>query len=360
MEEAGGNPGRSGHRMAMRAAEILCECRENLATLFSVDDPLCICFAANATEALNLALKGSLKPGDHVVYSSMEHNSVWRPLVKMETCGVKISMAEADKSGIVSPAAIDKVLQPNTVLIAVTHASNVNGAVNPIAGIGEIARKKNILFLVDAAQTAGVLPIDVHAMNIDLLAFPGHKGLLGPQGTGGLYVGRRANLDTIKEGGTGSNSASSRQPDLLPDRYESGTMNTPGIAGLNEGVKYVLGCEIEKISRRERSLAEYLLDGLGQIDGVCLYGPRNLKDHIGVVSFNLRKWDCEQVAEQLDLDFQIACRAGLHCAYLAHKSQGTEKTGAVRFSLSPFVSQSDIGLTLEAIRELSQRSNRTH
>ena len=342
--------------MAMRAAEILCECRENLAKLFAIDDPLRICFTANATEALNLALKGSLKPSDHVVYSSMEHNSVWRPLVKLEQGGVRMSMASADESGFVSPESVSRALRSDTTMIVVTHASNVNGTVNPIAEIGKIARKRNIRFLVDAAQTAGALPIDVQAMNIDLLAFPGHKGLLGPQGTGGLYIGRAVNLDTIKEGGTGSESASSRQPETVPDRYESGTLNTPGIAGLNEGVKYILQCGVEQIRRHEQALTRQLLDGLRQLHGVRLYGRLKPEDRIGVISFNLEGRDCEWVAAELDREFQIACRAGLHCAYLAHQTQGTAATGAVRFSLGPFASQDEIDAAVAAVRGLTQRS----
>ena len=229
----GANPGRSGHRMAVRASEKVMECRENLARLFSIPDPLRIVFTSNGTEAVNLALKGLLRPGDHVLLSGMEHNAVVRPLKKLESAGVELSVLKTDPEGRVDSADIAVKVRPNTKLLVVTHASNVTGTVNDLFSLGRLAKEHNIVFMVDAAQTAGNTPIHVGEAQIDLLAFPGHKGLLGPQGTGGLYVSEGITLDTLKEGGTGSLSESLDQPDFLPDRYESGTLNTPGIAGLN-------------------------------------------------------------------------------------------------------------------------------
>jgi len=265
MEQAGGNPGRSGHRLAMRASETVYACRENLAKLFGVRDPLRICFTSNATESLNLAIHGLLKPGDHAVFSAMEHNSVWRPLRELERRGVVISIAAAGPDGIVHPGSIVIQLRRETKLIVLIHASNVNGALNPVEEVGRIARERGIRFLVDAAQTAGVVPIDVEAMHIDMLAFPGHKGLLGPQGTGGLYVHESIRLEPLKQGGTGSDSESPSQPEFAPDRYESGTVNTPGIAGLNEGVKYLLERGVSEVQRHEQTLSGRLLAGLAAV-----------------------------------------------------------------------------------------------
>jgi cysteine desulfurase family protein len=354
IEQAGGNPGRSGHRLAMRAGEIVYTCRENLAKLFGVRDPLRICFTSNATESLNLAVKGSLEPGDHAVFSAMEHNSVWRPLRELERRGVRISMAPAGANGIVRCDSIVSQLRPDTKLIVLIHASNVNGAVNPVEEVGRIARERNVRFLVDAAQTAGVVPIDVEAMKIDLLAFPGHKGLLGPQGTGGLYVRDSIRLGPLKHGGTGSESESPLQPEFAPDRYESGTLNTPGIAGLNEGVKYLLQHGVAEIERQEQTLTERLMRGLTEIQRIHVYGPANPCERTGVISFNIEGRDPVLVADELDRTFDIACRAGLHCAYLAHRTQGTDQTGTVRFSLGALSTQGDLDVALAAVRILAQ------
>jgi len=358
IEESGGNPGRSGHRLAMKAGETVYACRENLASLFGVFDPLRICFTSNATESLNLAIKGSLEPGDHVVFSAMEHNSVWRPLRELERRGVCISMAPAGPDGIVHCDSIVSQLRPNTKLIALIHASNVNGALNPVEEVGHIARERNVRFLLDAAQTAGVVPIDVEAMNIDLLAFPGHKGLLGPQGTGGLYVRDSIQLEPLKHGGTGSESASPMQPEFAPDRYESGTLNTPGIAGLNEGVKYLLRQGVTEIRRRERALTERLLGGLAELQRLHVYGPANPGERTGVISFNIEGRDPVLVAGDLDRTCDIACRAGLHCAWLAHRTQGTDQTGTVRFSLGALSTEQDVDAALAAVRILAQKGKR--
>jgi cysteine desulfurase family protein len=354
IEHAGGNPGRSGHRLAMRAGETVYACRENLAKLFGVSDPLRICFTSNTTESLNLAIRGSLEPGDHVVFSAMEHNSVWRPLRELERRGVHISMAPAGANGIVRCDNIVSHLRPDTKLIVLIHASNVNGALNPVEEVGRIARERNVRFLVDAAQTAGVVPIDVEAMRIDLLAFPGHKGLLGPQGTGGLYVRDSIRLEPLNHGGTGSESESSTQPEFAPDRYESGTLNTPGIAGLNEGVKYLLQRGVAEIQRQEQTLTERLVRGLAEIPRIHVYGTANPCERTGVISFNLEGRDPVLVADELDRTFDIACRAGLHCAYLAHRTQGTGQTGTCRFSLGALSTGRDVDVALGAVRALAQ------
>lgn len=347
----GANPGRSGHRLAMQAGEKIYECRENLARLFGIGDPLRIAFTANATEAINLAVKGLLAAGDHVLISSMEHNAVVRPLKKLESRGVELSIVKADPGGRVDLKDIEKSIKPNTRLLIVTHASNVTGTVNDVQSIGSLARAHKIIFMVDAAQTAGKYPVDVELMNIDLLAFPGHKGLLGPQGTGGLYVREGLTLDTLKEGGTGSVSKSLEQPDFLPDRYESGTLNTPGIAGLNEGVKYILDTGIDNIRQHEKQLEEQMLKGLGQIPGVKAYGSNN--PELGVISITIDGRDCNEVGNELDDKYGIAVRGGLHCAFLAHETMGTQNTGTVRFSIGPFNTTGDIEQAITAVKTIA-------
>lgn len=349
----GANPGRSGHRMAVRASEKVMECRENLARLFSIPDPLRIVFTSNGTEAVNLALKGLLRPGDHVLLSGMEHNAVVRPLKKLESAGVELSVLKTDPEGRVDSADIAVKVRPNTKLLVVTHASNVTGTVNDLLSLGRLAKEHNIVFMVDAAQTAGNTPIHVGEAQIDLLAFPGHKGLLGPQGTGGLYVSEGITLDTLKEGGTGSLSESLDQPDFLPDRYESGTLNTPGIAGLNEGIKFILDTGISCIQEHEKQLTRLMLEGLAEINKVKLYGSGDMEHRTGVISITVGQKDCHEVCDELDEKYGIAARGGLHCACLAHKTLGTLGSGTIRFSVGFFNTCGDIDRALAAIREIA-------
>ncbi|TEB16959.1 putative cysteine desulfurase [Pelotomaculum sp. FP] len=353
IKEYGANPGRSGYRMAIRASEKIFECRENLAKLFGITDPLRIAFTSNATEAINLAVKGLLVPGDHVVLSSMEHNAVIRPLKKLETAGVEVSIVKTDLSGKIDNADIAEHIRRNTKLLIATHASNVTGTVNDLASLGRLAKEHKIAFMVDAAQTAGNIPINVERMNIDLLAFPGHKGLLGPQGTGGLYVRAGITLDPLKEGGTGSLSESPEQPDFLPDRYESGTLNTPGIAGLNEGVKFILETGIDKIQNHEKQLAGYMLEGLGEMDNVKVYGIDDTEHRIGVISITIDGKDCHEVCGALDEKYDIAARSGLQCAYLAHETIGTQNKGTIRFSTGFFNTVEDIHKAVKAVKEIA-------
>lgn len=348
-----GNPGRSGHRMAMRAGEKIFECRENLARLFGIDDPLRVIFTLNATEAINLAIKGLLAPGDHVIISSMEHNSVVRPLNKLEATGVELSIVKADPDGRVDVGDMVKCIRRNTKLVAVTHASNVTGTINDVAVLGGLVKEHGCLFMVDAAQTAGKCLIDVGHMHIDLLAFPGHKGLLGPQGTGGLYVAEGIGLNTLKEGGTGSFSASPAQPEDSPDRYESGTLNTPGIAGWNEAIKFILERGVRHIEEREKRLERYMVEGLSGLKKVKIYGSRESEPGIGVISFNIEGKDCHEVCQELDQKYGIAARGGLHCAYLAHETIGTLDTGTIRFSLGYFNTINDIDQALKALEEIA-------
>ncbi len=353
IKEYGANPGRSGHRMAIKAGEKIFECRENLARLFGIADPLRIVFTINATEAINLAVKGLLASGDHVIISSMEHNAVVRPLKKLEALGVELSIVKANPDGKVYTEDIAAKIKENTKLLLVTHASNVTGTINNLKSIGRLAKKNKVLFMVDAAQTAGNCPVDVALMNIDLLSFPGHKGLLGPQGTGGLYVREGIVLDTLKEGGTGSLSESPAQPDFSPDRYESGTLNTPGIAGWNEGIKYILETGLVNIQNHEKQLVKQLLEGLGEIRKVKVYGSDNIELRTGVISITVDGKDCHEVCRELDEKYDIAARGGLHCAYLAHETIGTQKTGTVRFGIGFFNTVAEIDKVLEAVKTIA-------
>ena len=297
--------------------------------------------------ALNFAINGFVKPGAHIVISGMEHNSVYRPV---SNCGCSFSVAEPDPTGFVSVESIKKATKANTSLIIVTHASNVVGTINPITQIGEFAKSRNITFLVDAAQTAGLLDIDVKRDNIDMLAFAGHKTLLGPSGTGGLYISPKVQLSPIFYGGTGSVSESPDQPDFLPDRFESGTLNIIGIAGLTEGVRYILKNTTKTIRQYEQRLTERLLQGLYNIDNLTLYGGTN---RVGIVSFSLNNTDSVSVCNILD-SYNIASRGGLHCSPLAHKSLNTPD-GLVRLSVSCFNTYSDIDKTIDAVYKISKQ-----
>jgi cysteine desulfurase family protein len=303
-----------------------------------------------------MAIKGVLNPGDHVLCSSMEHNSVWRPLVALENQGIQLTVVATDSDGVMDPASVARAIQDNTKLIAMIHASNVSGSIQPLAEIGRLSRERGIPFLVDAAQSAGSIPIDVEAMQIDLLAFPGHKGLLGPQGTGGLYVSESVELRPLKEGGTGSESLSPLQPLVYPDRLESGTLNLPGIAGLNESLRYLLRKGVAAIGHREAMLTQRLLTGLTQINKVAVYGPPPGVERAAVVSFNIQGMDSEVVAAQLEQRVDIACRPGWHCAGLAHRTLGTDSLGTVRLSPGYFTRIVEIETALSVVAELAKEA----
>lgn len=355
MKNHGANPGRSGHRMALDASRIVYEAREALADFFNAESPRNIIFTSNATDALNIAIKGVLRPQDHVITTSMEHNSVARPLFALKKIGVQWDVARCDSKGYLDPEDIRKAIRPNTRLIAITHASNVTGTIMPVEEVGRIARERGILFLVDAAQTAGVIPIDVQKMNIDLLAFPGHKGLYGPQGTGGLYVREGVDIVPTKEGGTGSLSESLEQPSMFPDKFESGTLNTPGIAGLKAGVDFINGEGIEKIRAYEETLTEKFIDGIKDIKKIALYGPCNPSRMCAVVSINLEGLYSSELSHMLDSKFDIEVRPGLHCSPLAHDTIGTRERGTVRFSFSAFNTQDEIEIACRALGEISSK-----
>nr|WP_312214889.1 aminotransferase class V-fold PLP-dependent enzyme [Clostridioides sp.] len=348
------NPGRAGHKLAMKSARKIYDARENLAKLFNVDNPMTIVFTHNATDSLNLAIKGVLKKGDHVITTSMEHNSVIRPIKALESKGVENTIVECDKDGFLNPEDVEKAIKENTKLIVTTHASNVCGTLVDIKSVGGIAKKHGILYLVDASQTAGVYNIDVKDMNIDMLAMPGHKCLFGPQGTGVLYVREDLKLDILKEGGTGSKSEELTQPELFPDKYESGTHNTPGIVGLNEGVKFVLDKGIEKIREHEEELCQYMLDKLKEIENIEIYGPEDSKKRAAVIAMNIGDMDSGEVTFILDNEYDIATRSGIHCSPLAHTTLGTLGQGAVRFSIGYFNTTYDIDKAIKALKKISE------
>ncbi|RCW42959.1 aminotransferase class V-fold PLP-dependent enzyme [Paenibacillus prosopidis] len=350
------NPGRGSHTMAVRASRVLFDTRKQLSKLFNIKNPNDIAFTSNTTMALNMAIKGWLKPGDHVIATSVEHNSVRRPLYYLEqTIGVEVTYIEADDRGNIQLDDVAKAIRPNTTLAVVNHSSNLLGTILPIAEIAELTSKHNIKLLVDAAQSAGILPIDVRAMGIHMLAFPGHKGLLGPQGTGGLYIDPELDLEPLLHGGTGSQSEAREQPHVRPDRYEAGTQNTPGLAGLKMGVQHVLNETVQNIHTKEWTLAQRLMQGLLPLRGVRLLGPELGKQRTGIVAFNVDGIDPSELSFILDQHYRIAVRAGFHCTPLAHACAGTSMTGAIRASVGIYTTEAEVDALTEAIKEISQQ-----
>ncbi len=355
LERAGGNPGRSGHRLSIAAGRILYEVREAVAELFHAPDPLRVIFTNNATHALNLALYGLLHAGDRVVTTSMEHNAVMRPLRRLEQRGVEVVVVPCAPDGTVDLNAMDKAITEATRLVVVNHASNVVGTIAPVAEIANLAHRAGALLLLDAAQTAGVLPIDVQAMGIDLLTFTGHKGLLGPPGTGGLLLNETVNPDDIEpltQGGTGSRSEHEHQPNFLPDKFESGTPNGVGIAGLGAGIAWVMQHGVENIRKHEVELTRILLDGLRPLRGVTLYGPLDPQRRTAVVSFTVEGREVSEIGQRLDEEHEVLCRVGLHCAPAAHRTLGTFPKGTVRFAPGVTTTPQEVEEALAALEQV--------
>ena len=352
LNEVGGNPGRAAHAPAREASGLIDRTRRLLASLLGNVDPTRIIFTPSTTVALNLALKGLLKSGDHVLTTSMEHNSVLRPLNGMKKLGVSHSQIPCSSSGDLDPADIPPLIRSHTRLIALVHASNVSGNLMPVVEVGKIARERGLLLLVDAAQTMGKMAIEPGQQFIDLLAGPGHKGLLGPMGTGFLYVRPGLELEPLWEGGTGTYSESIKQPKTWPERFESGTCNGPGLAGLAEGIAEVQELGLETISAHEGRLVEIIVAGISELPGVILYGPKDRSSCTGTLSFNIKELDCSEVAHILDTAYSIAVRSGLHCAPAAHRTLGTLPHGTLRVSVGPYNTEDEIHTFVNAVGEI--------
>lgn len=355
LEHRAGNPGRSGHALAVAAGAVVAATRSELAALFGAPDPARIVFTLNATDALNMALWGLLVPGDRVVTTSMEHNAVVRPLHALAERGVTVTRVACAPDGTLDLDDLDRALRSGPVrLVAMCHASNVVGTILPARDAARLAHEHGSLFLLDAAQTAGVLPIDVLGMGIDFLAVPGHKALLGPTGTGALYVAPGIRLTPLRQGGTGTRSGEEHQPDELPAGLEAGTLNTVGIAGLGASLRYLRGRGREAIHAHETSLTARLIQGLADVAGVTIHGPRDAALQVATVSVSLDGWEPVDVAAALDSSFGIAVRSGLHCAPLAHRTLGTFPGGTVRLSPGPFSTDEDVDRAVTAIRKLAR------
>jgi len=354
IEDYAANPGRGGHTLAMKASKAVFRTRVQLSRLFGIQNLNNLFFYLNATQALNQAIKGFLKAGDHVISSSVEHNSVRRPIEYMRrTSQVEATFIEPRSDHHFYLEDFEKAIQPHTRLMVVSHASNLTGVILPIEELCKLAKERGITFLVDASQSAGVLPIHVEEMKIDMLAFPGHKGLYGPQGTGGLYVHNDIDLEPLIHGGTGSQSEAIEQPTTRPDRYESGTVNTVGLAGLQAGVTFVLEKGVDNIRQHEWELAKQTILKLQAIPGVIVYGPGIETERVGVVAFNIGEVDASEVSFILDQQYGIATRSGYHCTPLGHQTAGTEQRGAVRASFGIFNSDKDVEALINAVQEIS-------
>lgn len=349
-----GNAGRGAHEATLGASRVIFEARQGLAELFHAENPRQIVFTANSTESLNMAIKGVLQKGNHVITTQLEHNSVLRPLYEMEERGVELTIVKSDRRGCVDLADLEGAIRENTRAIVCTHGSNLTGNLVDIGKIGGMARSRGVLFCVDASQTAGVFPIDVQAMNIDILCFTGHKGLLGPQGTGGMYVREKVAVRPLKTGGSGVLTYSRSHPSQMPTALEAGTLNGHGIAGLNAAVAYIRETGMDVIRRKEQALTRRFYDGVKHIPGVTVYGDFERNERCPIVALNLGEYDSSEVSDALFMEYGIATRPGAHCAPLMHEALGTTKQGAVRFSFSHYNTEEEIDKAIQAMKELAE------
>ena len=349
-----GNPGRSAHDGALSASRTVFEARLALAELFGAESPDRIAFTANATEALNIAIKGILNPGDHVITTALEHNSVLRPLYEMEDKGVELTILPADRQGRLKEADFEAAIRTNTRAIVCTHGSNLTGNLVDIGRVGQIARRHGLLLVADASQTAGVFPIDVQKMQIDILCFTGHKSLLGPQGTGGLYVREGVEVRPLLSGGSGVQTYLRRHPPQMPTALEAGTLNAHGIAGLLAAVRYLQAAGLDAIRERELDLMERFYRQVSAIPGVTVYGDFSRRMRCPIVALNIRNYDSGEVSDALSSQHGIATRPGAHCAPRMHQALGTVEQGAVRFSFSHYNTEEEIEIAVSALRELAQ------
>lgn len=349
-----GNAGRGAHAPTLNASRLIYDTREKLAALFGTPDPSRIAFTCNATEALNIAIHGAIHPGEHVITTACEHNSVLRPLYLKEKEGTELTIIPADKKGRIRYDLLESSVKSNTSAIVLTHASNLSGNVTDLAFVSNFAKKHGLLLIVDASQTAGSLPINVVKMGIDILCFTGHKGLFGPQGTGGLYVREGLTLSPLKSGGSGIHSFDRQHPTDMPTALEAGTLNGHGIAGLNAGLDYILSTGVNNIHAKEISLARRFVNGISDISDLKLYGDIDAPLRTPIISLNIDNMSSASVSDILWEDYEICVRAGAHCAPLMHKTFGTEKQGAVRFSFSCFNTEAEIDTAIQAMHEIAE------
>lgn len=349
-----GNAGRGAHAPTLNASRLIYDTREKLATLFGTPDPSRIAFTCNATEALNIAIHGAIHPGEHVITTACEHNSVLRPLYLKEKGGTELTIIPADKKGRIRYDLLESSVKSNTSAIVLTHASNLSGNVTDLAFVSNFAKKHGLLLIVDASQTAGSLPINVVKMGIDILCFTGHKGLFGPQGTGGLYVREGLTLSPLKSGGSGIHSFDRQHPTDMPTALEAGTLNGHGIAGLNAGLDYILSTGVKNIHAKEISLARRFVNGISDISDLKLYGDIDAPLRTPIISLNIGNMSSASVSDILWEDYEICVRAGAHCAPLMHKTFCTEKQGAVRFSFSCFNTEAEIDTAIRAMHEIAE------
>lgn len=349
-----GNAGRGAHGASLQASRTIYDTRELLCRFFGGTDPRQIVFTSNSTESLNIAIKGLFQPGDHVITTMLEHNSVLRPLYEMEEKGVELTIIPADKKGVIDYNDIEKAIRLNTKAVVCTHGSNLTGNVVDIERIGKLTKEKGILLVVDASQTAGVFPVDVKKMNIDVLCFTGHKGLMGPQGTGGMYVREGLQIRPLKSGGSGVQTYSKIHPLEMPTALEAGTMNGHGIAGLHAAVEYIQRIGMDQIRKREQECMKTFYEGVIQVPGVKVYGDFHDMNRCAIVSLNIGDYDSSEVSDELLTEYGISTRPGAHCAPLMHEALGTVEQGAVRFSFSHFTTDEEVDIAIKAIRELAE------
>ena len=349
-----GNAGRGVHAAALDASRVIFDTRVKLAELFHAENPKQIVFTMNSTESLNIAIKGILESGDHVITTALEHNSVLRPLYEMEDRGVELTVLQADMFGNFCLEEMEAAIQKNTKTIVCTHGSNLTGNLVDIKQVGEIAKKHGVLLIVDASQTAGVFPIDVQEMNIDILCFTGHKGLLGPQGTGGMYVREGLTVRPLLSGGSGVQTYEREHPKQMPTALEAGTLNVHGLAGLRAAVSYINDYGMENIRKKEQELMRQFYDRVKMIPGIKIYGDFEKKDRCAIVSLNVRDYDSSEVSDALFVHYGISTRPGAHCAPLMHQVLGTVEQGAVRFSFSHFNTLEEIEIAVRALEELAE------
>nr|WP_317282565.1 aminotransferase class V-fold PLP-dependent enzyme [uncultured Sellimonas sp.] len=349
-----GNAGRGANAASLGAARTIYETRERLARLFGAENPKQIVFTANSTESLNVAIKGLFKTGDHVISTMLEHNSVLRPLYEIQEKGVEVTFLKSDRKGRVCYDDFEKECKDNTKAIICTHGSNLTGNLVDIKKVGEIAKKHNLLFVVDASQTAGVFPINVQEMNIDVLCFTGHKGLLGPQGTGGMYVREGLVIHPLKSGGSGVQTYNKHHPKEMPTALEAGTLNGHGIAGLCAALKYIEETGMDNIRETEQKWMRMFYEGVKEIPNVTVYGDFSTKERCPIVTLNIGDYDSSEVSDELLMTYDISTRPGGHCAPLMHEALGTVEQGAVRFSFSHFNKEEEIQTAVRAVQELAK------